>query len=236
MQPQNLTVITPLNVTFCIFSSSYMYKCIFLFLHLILAHCVHSSLRNCQKEQKKLKTLSLLSCYCDCVLTNHKAFSALSYAINKLNWRFCTKQHPSRSLLLTMSKSARLYFPPIHFLWLPEGALFRKVLIRSRERILSMEKLSHYHYVSPARHHLGKWLKPSLAVITHFGFWTLLLACNYSCSLTFNRSLWRVRPKLARARHCASSTEILLMIWMLKKLGKSLLDGLFTCWSSIITC
>ncbi len=98
----------------------------------------------------------------------------------------CTKPHPSLTLLLTMSKSPRLYFSPIHFLWLPKGTLFRKVLIRSGERILSMEKLSHYHNVSPARHHLGKWLKPLRTVITHFGFWTLLLVSNHSCSLTFN--------------------------------------------------
>lgn len=127
-----------------------------------------------------------------------QSFSRSHTPLTKLT-EGCRKQHPSPTLLLTMSESPRLYFPPIHFLWLPEGALFRKVLIRSRDRISSIEKLSHYHNVSPARHHLGKWLKPSFAVITHFGFWTLLLVCNYSCSLTFNRSLWRPWRMLARA-------------------------------------
>lgn len=124
--------------------------------------------------------------YCsDIGFPSAQSFSHSHMPLTKLT-EGCTKQHPSLTLLLTMTKSPRLYFPPIHFLWLPKGALFRKVLIRSGERILSMEKLSHYHNVSPARHHLGKWLKPLLAVITHFGFWTHLLVRNYSCSLTFN--------------------------------------------------
>ncbi len=141
-----------------------------------------------------------------------------SHAINKVNWRL-HKKAPVSTLLLTMSKSPRLYFSPIHFLWLPKGALFRKVLIRSGECILSMEKLSHYHNVSPARHHLGKWLKPSLAVITHFGFWTLLLMHNYSCSLTFNHrcgdhgECWR--------GHGMAPLELRIFYWSACGMGKN---------------